>query len=190
LLEASALNNFLCIGALRASQRDKTMTYTNIFRFFSMLFTGVTMSASFAHLFELLNKINLPREDYLTVQHIYNGWALLGFAVVGALFSASVLTVLVRDNSRMFWLTLTAAICIALGLVVFFLFTYPVNMATLNWTTMPDNWEALRRQWEYSHAIAAVLYFTAFITLTLSLLVEPEPCGPGVTDDEGSRSVM
>jgi hypothetical protein len=38
-------------------------------------------------LLELLNKIDLPREEYLTVQQIYRGWALLGIVVAGALTS-------------------------------------------------------------------------------------------------------
>jgi hypothetical protein len=33
------------------------------------------------------NKMVLSREDYLTVQQIYRGWALLGIAVAGALIS-------------------------------------------------------------------------------------------------------
>jgi hypothetical protein len=148
------------------------MALTNTFRFLSVLFTAVSMSAAFAHLFELPNKINLPREDYLTVQQIYRGWALLGIVVIGALVSTLVLTVMVRDNYKMFYLTLTATICIALSLVVFFMFTYPANQQTLNWTMLPENWEELRRQWEYSHATGAGLYFVALIALPLSLLVE------------------
>jgi hypothetical protein len=61
-----------------------------------ILFTAIVMAAGFAHLFELPNKILLSREDYLTVQQIYRGWALLGFVVLGALVSTVVLAVLVR----------------------------------------------------------------------------------------------
>jgi hypothetical protein len=78
---------------------------------------------------------------------------------------------MVRDNAMVFFLTLGATLCIGLTLVVFFLFTYPANQQTHNWTMLPDNWEALRRQWEYSHAAGAGLYFVALINLTLSLLV-------------------
>lgn len=55
-----------------------------VLRFLAVLFTAVAMAAGFAHLLELPNKISLNREEYLTVQQIYRGWALLGFAVVGA----------------------------------------------------------------------------------------------------------
>jgi hypothetical protein len=40
---------------------------------------------------ELPNKINLTRDNYLTVQQIYRGWALLGFVVAGALPSTLIL---------------------------------------------------------------------------------------------------
>lgn len=49
----------------------------NVLRFASVMLTAVAMASGFAHLLELPNKIGLPREDYLTVQQIYRGWALL-----------------------------------------------------------------------------------------------------------------
>ena len=67
-----------------------------------------------------------------------------------------------------FALTLAAAICIALSLVVFFAFAYPANVQTANWTVLL--WEALRRRWEYSQAAGAGLYFMALSFLTISLL--------------------
>jgi hypothetical protein len=56
-------------------------------RFIALLFTALALAPAMAHLLELPNKISLPREDYLTVQQIYRGWALLGFVVVGALLA-------------------------------------------------------------------------------------------------------
>jgi hypothetical protein len=67
---------------------------------------------------------------------------------------------------------LIAALCVALSLAVYFQFIYPVNQATLNWIILPDNWLELRRQWEYSHAVNAVLFFIGFNALVLSLLVQ------------------
>ena len=45
-----------------------------------------------------------------------------------------------------------------------------MNVATNNWTITPQDFEAVRRQWEYSHAINAVLTLVAFVTITLSAL--------------------
>jgi hypothetical protein len=140
-------------------------------RFIAVVGTAVAMAAGFAHLLELPNKLPLTREEYLTVQQIYRGWALLGVVVVGALVTTSLVAILVRTRPAEFYLTLTAALSIALSLAIFFLFTYPANQQTQNWTTLPANWETLRRQWEYSHAVGAGLYFVALSALTLSLLV-------------------
>lgn len=145
---------------------------TKIFFFLSILFTAITMSAGLAHLFELPNKIHLPRQEYLTVQQIYRGWALIGIATVSALLSTIILTVLVRTQSWIFYLTLTAVICFAVSLLIFFLYTYPANQATSNWTHLPANWQQLRQQWEYSHAVNAGLYFIAFISLVISTLIK------------------
>ena len=146
------------------------MTLT-ILRLLAVLLTAVAMAAGFAHLLELPNKISLEREEYLTVQQLYRGWALLGFVVVGALVITGIVALMVRARTTEFYLTLVAALCIALSLAIFFLFTYPANQQTQNWTILPDNWERLRRQWEYSHAVAAILYFVALSALTLSLQV-------------------
>jgi amino acid transporter len=140
--------------------------------FISILLTAIVMAAGFAHLLALPNKIGLSREEYLIAQQIYRGWALLGIAVIGALLSTLLLAVMVRASQRAFFLTLTAALCIGLGLVVFFLFTYPANQQTLNWTMLPENWQELRRQWEYSHAVGAGLSFIALVSLVLGLLIE------------------
>jgi hypothetical protein len=142
-----------------------------IWRFLAMLCTAITMAAGFAHLLELSRKIGLGREQYLMVQQLYRGWAWLGAAVVGALISTAMVTLLTRPGAPDRKWTLLAASCIALSLVVFFVFTFPANQQTQNWTALPENWESLRRQWEYSHAVAAGLDFLALGALTLSLLV-------------------
>jgi hypothetical protein len=140
-------------------------------RFLGVVLTAVAMASAFAHLLALPNKIGLPRDAYFTVQQIYRGWALLGVVILGALLSTLTVAILVRRHRRAFTLTIIAAACLVLSLVVFFTFTYPANQQTENWTVMPSNWMELRRQWEYSHAVGAGLYFMALATLTASLLV-------------------
>jgi len=51
----------------------------------------------------------------------------------------------VRRTPAEFYLTAAAALCIALSLLVFFVFTFPTNRQTANWTVLPDNWQELRR---------------------------------------------
>ncbi|HZN27461.1 MAG TPA: DUF1772 domain-containing protein [Burkholderiales bacterium] len=138
-------------------------------RFFSLLFAALALAPALAHLLELPNKIGLSRDDYLTVQQIYRGWAVLGFVVAGALLSTLVLTIMVRKRRREFVPTLIAFLCIVGTQVVFWTFTFPANQQTANWTMLPDNWMALRAQWEYSHAASALLNLIAVIALIFSV---------------------
>lgn len=141
-------------------------------RFCAVMITAIALSAGFAHLYELPNKIHLPADDYLTVQQNYRGWQYLGFAVIGALLFSIVLAYLEWKHPARSVLALFAGLCIGVSLIVFFTFTFPANKATENWTTLPEHWEDLRRHWEYSHAVGAGLYFLALASLTLSLIVD------------------
>ncbi len=146
----------------------------HVVHFLSLLLVAVALGAALAHLLALPNKIHLSREDYLVVQQIYRGWALLGIADIGALLSTFVLAVMSRREPRSFIWVVVALVCIVGALVVFFTLTYPANQQTNNWTALPANWQALRRQWEYSHAVGACLYLVALISLILSVLVKCE----------------
>jgi hypothetical protein len=139
-------------------------------RFCSILCVALVMAGSLAHLFELPHKMALSGNEYLTVQQLYRGWALFGIPAVCGLALTAVLAMLVRGQRLPFRLTLMAEACIALSLGVFFLFTLPVNKKTVNWTVLPDQWESLRRVWEYSHVAGALLYSAAFVMLVLGLL--------------------
>ena len=138
--------------------------------FFALLLTALTLVPSGAHLFELPNKIGLSQEQYFVVQNIYRGWALFGFVLMGALLANLILAVMLRLRRRPFWLPLVTFLCIAGTLVIFFIWTFPANQATNNWTVVPANWAELRAQWEYSHAASAVLNFFALAAIILSVL--------------------
>lgn len=138
--------------------------------FIALFFVALTLGPALAHLLELPNKINLTREEYLTVQQIYRGWALLGFVVAGALLSTLVLTIMVRHERKAFVFALIAFLCIVGTQVVFWTNTYPTNQVTNNWTILPENWRELRQQWEYSHATSAGLNLLALVAVILSVL--------------------
>lgn len=139
-------------------------------RFLSLLLVALALAPAMAHLLELPNKMKLSREDYLIVQQIYRGWALLGIIIIGALISTLIQAALVRHKRVEFGFTLAALLCIAGSLAIFFSFTYPANQITENWTHLPENWLELRRQWEYSHAAGAILYLIALVSLILGVL--------------------
>ena len=144
-----------------------------LLRFASLLFTALALGPAMAHLLELLNKIDLSREEYLTVQQIYSGWALLGIVVFGALISTLLLAIASRRKRGQFIAALVAFLCVAGTQAVFWTFTYPANQETANWTLLPEHWRALRTRWEYSHAASAVLNLAAFIAVCCSVLARP-----------------
>jgi hypothetical protein len=126
-------------------------------RFIVVLLTGLALVAPGAHMYEIVNKMALSEADYFAVQKIYNGWWMAGFLLPLSLLANAVL-----GYSGKNVLALGAAALIMANLVIFYFFTYPVNVATENWTVMPDNWHALRRRWELSHAVNAGVTFAAF----------------------------
>lgn len=146
-------------------------------RFTTILFTVMTLSALMAHLFELPAKIDLPREDYQTVQGIYRGWSVLGIFEIGAPVLTLIWIFLERRRKAIMPYLFTALLCFVISLVVFFLFTFPANQATVNWTQLPGNWELLRDQWEYSHALRAVINLMGFISLVLGILKKERAFG-------------
>ena len=74
-------------------------------------------------------------------------------------------------KGRQFWPSLAAGIILAATLLVFFEWTYPANQATNNWTLLTADWEALRTQWELSHAANAILTFIALCCAALTQIV-------------------
>ena len=138
--------------------------------FVALLASALALGAGLAHAYELPNKLLLSREDYLVVQRIYSGWnriaGIIGLQLV-ALLTAIYLH---RDQRNVFWWTVLAFLGIALAQVVFWLYTFPANQATLDWTVTPANWQLLRDQWEFSHMGAALLQLMAFMALCSAVL--------------------
>jgi hypothetical protein len=138
--------------------------------FLAVILTALALVPGGAHLFALPNKIGLDERQYFTAQSIYRGWALFGFVLFGALAANLGLAMMQRRHRVAFRLALAGAALIAATLVIFFLWTFPANQATSNWTVVPANWQALRSQWEYSHAVNAVLTFLALCAVTVAAL--------------------
>ncbi len=125
-----------------------------------------------AHVFELANKMALSPADYMIVQGNYRGWSLFGIVIFAALLLTLLHAILRRRERIVFVLSMVAFFCLVGTQVIFWLFTYPMNVASKNWTLMPEDFEAARRQWEYSHAAGAVLTFMALIAVATALAAD------------------
>ena len=141
-----------------------------VVQFLAVLVTALALVPTGAHLFELPNKIDLPRDAYLTVQGIYAGWAWFGIVDLAALVLNVVLAVRLRRQRPAVYFAWTAALCFVAFFAIFFTWTFPANRATANWTILPDEWNPLRVAWEYSHAVNAVVTLIALCSVTLSVI--------------------
>ena len=146
-----------------------------VIQFLAVVLTALAVIPAGAHLFELPNKIDMPRDAYLTVQGIYAGWASFGIVDLAALVLNFVLAIKLRRQRPAVYFAWTAALCFVVFFAIFFTWTLPANQATANWTTMPDNWSGLRREWESSHALKAVLKLVALCSSRHIEIAEPAP---------------
>jgi hypothetical protein len=136
-----------------------------IVQFLAVIFTAVAVIN--AHLLAPLDQLSVLHDTYYVV---YRGWAQLGVVLIGALIADAALAALVRDRRISFWFAVGAFVAVAATLPISFLWIYPANQWTANWTTLPDNWEALWRQWTYGHTANAILTFVGLCAVTCSVV--------------------
>lgn len=140
------------------------MLYT--LRATSLLFAALALVPAGSHLFSMRSKLRLDDVSYLASQRAYDRWNLFAIVVIGALLSTLSLTVAFYRAGEPYAGAGLAFLCILGTQAIFWIFTFPANQATDNWTVLPTNWEALRTQCEYSHTGSALLN-----ALALTLLV-------------------
>lgn len=145
----------------------------------AILLTALALVPVGAHLLELPHKMAMERYGYFVVQSIYAGWSLLGAVLIAAILANAAAAVALRDEPLAMRFAAAAAGLLLATLAIFFLWVYPANQATGNWTVMADNWQTLRRQWEYGHAANAVLTFLALaFSVAAGLVARPNVTEP------------
>ena len=147
-------------------------------RFLALILTALALVPGGAHLLALPNKIAMDHDQYLATQQVYRGWALVGVVLIAALLANLALAFALRGRGRGAALATAACALIAVSFAVFFVWTWPANQATENWTRLPADWEELRRQWEYSHAVNALLIFAALCCSAGAALSRPPASAP------------
>ena len=132
-----------------------------VVQFVAVMFTVLALVPGGAHLLELPHEMALDRDAYLLVQGIYRGWALAGVVLFGALLSTFCLAIVSRSQALPMVLASFAFALVLTTLLTFFVWVYPANQATAQWTVATADFERLRTQWEYTHAANAVLTLLA-----------------------------
>jgi hypothetical protein len=131
---------------------------------------GIILMPAGAHMFELSNKLALAPADYMITQRIYAGWAWFGVPIFLSLALLAIHAVLVQSNKTAMWLSLVSVVLIAITQTIFWSYTFPMNELTQNWTVTPTDVDQARKQWEYSHAVNAIITFGAFVTGSLAVI--------------------
>lgn len=145
-------------------------------RFITLILTALLMAMTFCHVLEMPAKMEYPASFYLTIHrslYVAFGPPNIGmFIEAGAILAAVVLVFLVRKDRRVFWLTLMGALSLVVGLVVYFAFVEPANVAmkSMMIEVPPDDFFSWRNQWEYGHVGHFVLHLVGFSALLLSVL--------------------
>jgi hypothetical protein len=142
-----------------------------VLHFVAIILTALALIPAGAHLLEYPNKIGLDRDQYMTVQQIYRGWAFAGIVLIGAMIANALVAIMARTRRGPALCAAAAALFIAIGLAIFFTWTFPANQTTSNWTVAPADWSVLRSQWEYAHAANAVATLLALCSATLAALL-------------------
>ena len=140
-----------------------------VIQFLAILLTALALVPAGAHLFELPNKIDMPRDAYLAVQGIYAGWAWFGIVYLAALVMNVVLAIKLRRQLPAVYFAGAAAFASPSSSRSVHV-DVPRQHATAKWTTMPDDWIGLRREWEYSHVVNSVVMLIALCSVTLSVI--------------------
>src|SRR5215467_6945330 len=146
-----------------------SISYDVVF-FIALLATALALGAALAHALELPNKINLAKDEYFVVQKAYRGWNQLGYLLAIELVAMVAVAALSRHEPRVLRPTIIAIVCLVAAQVLFWIFTYPANVATDNWTAIPAQWEDVRARWEYSHLAGAAFQVLAMSALIVAVL--------------------
>jgi hypothetical protein len=148
-----------------------------IWRLIAIMFTALSMGVALCHLLEMPAKMTFDGAFWLRLlQALYPP----GFGTMGSFFEAvavlttPVLVFLVYRRRAAFGWTLLGALCVLAAHAVFWIWVAPVNatLVPLTAETLPENWMALRSQWEYGHAVRAVFQIVGLGSLVFSLLAE------------------
>src|ERR1700730_10076429 len=134
-----------------------------LIQFLAIILTALALVPSGTHLAALPNKLAMAQAAYFISQQIYAGWALFGIVLFGALAANLAHTIVLRRLGRSFGYALASFLLIVANLGIFFVWTFPANQATNNWTVVPKNWNKLRIRWEYSHAANTMVTFAALV---------------------------
>lgn len=138
--------------------------------FVALMATVLALGAALAHAYSLVNKMALNETAYLHAQRAYDGWHFVGFAMLLQVIGMIAVIACHRRHAAILCPAALALLLCLAAQAVFWIWTFPANQATQNWTLMPPDWQGLRAQWEYSHLAGAACQLAAMAALVVAVL--------------------
>ena len=131
------------------------MTFIRAWRFITLMLASFSLSLSMTHLLELPQRMQFDQQLWVKVTVFENVYKLFGS--VGSVFEITAI--------------LTA---IVLAFVSWIMFVAPMSAEFAKWLTnpVPADWTRYRDQWEYAHAVNALIKIIGLSLLVISVLVE------------------
>ncbi|BAU47742.1 hypothetical protein SVA_1167 [Sulfurifustis variabilis] len=149
-----------------------------IARFITLVLLALVLGVSFSHALQAAPKATLAGFFFLDIHHVLLSryGTVMGTIEVAALVLALVSLALVRRERPPFVANLVSVVALAVMLLVWAVFIYPINQEVATWTAvaLPADWEQYRDRWHLWHAIRTGLALVAFGAFAISLLVEPK----------------
>lgn len=138
-------------------------------RFVTIMFVALSMGMALCHLLEMPMRLGYDAGLWAHVTKVENTYRYFGpplgaIIEAGAWISAVALAALSRHApSGIFVPALLGAVCMVAAQLLWWTLVAPVNARMVGWTTeaLPLDFDALRKQWEYAHAVRAVLQIGA-----------------------------
>ncbi|MBE9165409.1 DUF1772 domain-containing protein [Tychonema sp. LEGE 06208] len=154
------------------------MTFIRAWRFITLMLASFSLSLSMTHLLELPQRMQFDQQLWVRVtvfENVYKLFGSVGAAFeITAILTAIVLAFLVRKHGSTFYWTLGGAILLVLAFVSWIMFVAPMNAEFAQWLTnpVPADWTRYRDQWEYAHAVNALIKIIGLSLLVISVIVE------------------
>ena len=145
--------------------------YVNLLRLLAFVLAGLALIRPMMDLAALPSVISLPQDDYAAIQNAGQSRAWPGLLQLASFFSIVGLFFFERAHNRVIW-PIRGAFIAQMGIIILYVtFTLPINIATFNWTYFPDSkWAWFRTEWEYAHALSAIIGGISFVLLLLDLV--------------------
>jgi hypothetical protein len=162
-----------------------------LIRFAVIMLAALSLGVVIGHLMQLPARMAWDQDLWVGATAQGGFYALSGpigvllqvFTIVALIVLAALLR---RHAVSGFPFTVAAAVMFAIGLLVWWVFVYPVNVELAKWANgpVPDDWADWRALWEWGQAANGLAQFAGFGALIASVLgTKTKKAKRGKTDE-------